>query len=317
MVVKKVLVTGGNGYIGSRLCLHLADQGYAVTPLCYPEFPSDETWLAKMDKVLEGDIRDEKLIHEIAKYEYDVLIHLVSLDHRQSNGIPSFVSSVNITPLWSLLDIFSKQGLEKFIYFSTMQVYGALPSEKITEFHAPNTQNAYALTHLIGELICSHYNQTSTTDCRIVRLSNSYGAPIFKENNCWWLVVNDLCRMAYYQLEIVLQSDGTPRRDFIHGWDVCRAVQTIIETRAPHTIYNLSSGTTLSIMEIALIIQNIYSQRYGKQIPIKAAASCNNPSSANYQIDNGLIRSIGFEPIWNLEAGIIDLFRYFEQNHEQ
>lgn len=49
-MVKKVLITGGNGYIGSRLCLYLADVGYAVTPVCYPEVPADTFWLKKWRK---------------------------------------------------------------------------------------------------------------------------------------------------------------------------------------------------------------------------------------------------------------------------
>jgi len=317
MVKKKVLVTGGNGYIGSRLCLFLANQGYAVTPLCYPEAPSDKIWIAQMDSVIVGDVRDEKFLSKIAESRYDILIHLVSLDHHQSNGSPSYVSTVNITPTWSLLDIFSKHGLGKFIYFSTMQVYGTPLAMKITEHQKPSTQNAYALTHLVGELICEHYHRTSSTDCCVIRLSNSYGAPIFKENNCWWLVVNELCRTAYLNQKIILQSDGTPQRDFIHGWDVCRAVQKIIETKASHTTYNLSSGKTLSIMEIALIIQKIYVQRYGRKLQIKTAAVKMNATLNSYQIDNKLIRSIGYEPEWNLELGINDLFSFLEQNNDK
>jgi nucleoside-diphosphate-sugar epimerase len=316
MVMKKVLVTGGNGYIGSRLCIYLANQGYAVTPLCYPEAPSDEIWLAQMERVIVADVRDEKFLSKIAEWGYDILIHLVSLDQHQSKGNPSLVSTINIIPTWSLLDIFSKLGLEKFLYFSTMQVYGVPSTKKITEHQKPSSQNAYALTHLAGELICEHYNRVSTTKCRVIRLSNSYGAPIFKENNCWWLVVNELCRTAYYQHKINLQSDGTPLRDFIHGWDVCRAIHAIIETSASHSIYNLSSGKTLSIMEIALKIQKVYDQRYGTKLPIKVAAQT-ILQKANYQIENKLIRSIGYKPEWNLDRGINDLFSYFEQNNVQ
>lgn len=315
MVKKKVLVTGGSGYIGARLCLHLANQGYAVTPLCYSKIPSDENWISKMDRVIMGDIRDEVFMQEVAEHQYDVVIHLVSLDHNQSNGNPSFVSSVNITAVWSLLDVFSKKGLGKFIYFSTSQVYGTLQSETVTELHKTNTQNAYGLTHNIGEVLCEHYNRTTNVDCRVVRLSNSYGAPLFEENNCWWLVINDLCRMAYMQKEIVLQSDGTPLRDFIHGRDVCIGVQTIIETSATHVTYNLSSGATLSIMDIAKKIKAVFASRYGIELPISAAEQKNKTEAKRYQLDNSLIRSIGFETKSSLEDGINNLFDYLEHNN--
>lgn len=314
--MKKVLVTGGSGYIGARLCLHLANQGYLVTPLCYSYVPEDKSWVSKMDNIVVGDLRDEKFLSELAKNRYDVIVHLVSLDHNQSNGSPSHVSAVNITPVWSLLDVFSKQGLKKFIYFSTAQVYGVLKDETVTELRDTNTQNAYGLTHRAGEVICEHYNRVSSVDCRVVRLSNSYGAPIFDENNCWWLVVNDLCRMAYMEKKIVLQSDGSPLRDFIHGWDVCSGVQCIIETSEDHFVYNLNSGNTMSIMEIAQKIKAVFFVRYGIKLPIIAAKRESDVEIKKYLLDNSLVRSIGFEAKWSLEDGINNLFEYLEQNNE-
>lgn len=311
MVGKKVLITGGNGYLGSRLCLHLANEGYAVTAFCHSKPLESEVWGEKINSVVVGDIRDEKIINELVEMNFQIVIHLVSLDHHHSNGVPSTVSSVNITPVWSLLDVFSKKGLEKFIYFSTIQVYGSIYGEKVVEQRHINTQNPYGLTHHIGEIICDYYNRTTSVGCSVVRLSNSYGAPLFEENNCWWLVVNDLCRMAYINQEIVLQSDGSPLRDFIHGWDVCGGVQSIIETKAQHSCYNLSSGTTLSIMDIALKVQDVYIQRYGKEPRIVSRVGVTTPPSF-YEIDNSLIRSIGFEPKWSLNDGINDLFDFLE-----
>ncbi|MGE6353883.1 NAD-dependent epimerase/dehydratase family protein [Flavobacterium sp. NPDC079362] len=315
MVNKKILVTGGSGYIGARLCLYLVEHGYVVTPLCYSNVPYDVNWVSKMHRIVVGDIRDEKLLSELAEENYDIVIHLVSLDHNQSNGLPSKVSALNIAPVWSILDAFSKKGLEKFIYFSTAQVYGALNTNIITESHQTNTQNAYGLTHDIGEVICEHYNRVSNVDCRIVRLSNSYGSPIFKENNCWWLVVNDLCRSAYNHKEIVLQSDGTPLRDFIHGWDVCNGVLTIIETHKDYSVYNLSSGVTLSIMEIAMKIKAIFFDRYNINLPINAKKRSSETEVNKYLLDNSLIVSIGFKPMWSLEDGINELFDYLEDNN--
>ncbi len=315
MVKKKILITGGSGYIGARLCLHFANEGYSVTSLCHSKIPSDKGWVSKMEKVIIGDVRDELFISELANDNYDIVVHLVSLDHHQSNSSPTFVSSVNITPVWSLLDIFSKHGLKKFIYFSTAQIYGVLSDEQVLENQILKPQNPYGLTHQIGEVICDYYNRNSSVDCCVIRLSNSYGAPLFEETNCWWLVINDLCQMAYKQKEIVLQSDGSPLRDFIHGWDVCSGVQTVIETNDKHFIYNLSSGKTLSILDIAEKIKEVYLDRYGVELIITKAESENNIAKKTvYKIDNSLICGIGFEPKWNLVMGINDLFDFLEKN---
>lgn len=268
-----------------------------------------------MEKVKIGDIRNTTFLQELALESYDIIIHLVSLDHKQSEGYPSFVASINISPIWSLLDVFSKKGLEKFIYFSTVQVYGRLPLEKITEQHLPQVVNAYGLTHLIGEEICDYYNRTTTVKCRVVRLSNSYGAPIFNENNCWWLVINDLCKQAYLNKEIILQSDGTPQRDFIHGWDVCQAVEKIMLTDHSDFLYQVSSGNTLTIGEIACFVKNVYWKRYGLEIPLSRKNNVSPEIKERYQIDNSLLRSTGFRPEWTLERGINDLFDFLERNN--
>lgn len=312
MVKKKMLITGGSGYIGSRLSLYFANKDYAITTICHSKIPSDEHWVSKMERVVVADIRDDDCMTKLAQEKFDVLIHLVSLDHYQSNQAPSFVSSINITPVWSLLDTFSKNGLSQFLYFSTAQVYGALSNEHVLENQILQPLNSYGLTHQVGELICDYYNKTSNVCCNVVRLSNSYGSPLFEDNNCWDLVINDLCKMAFFKKEIILKSDGSPKRDFIHGWDVCNAVEKIIEMKNSKGIYNLSSGNTLTILEIAQKIQSVYQERYHLKIDISAAISNGNTITEKYVIDNSLIKSIGFLPLWDIEMGINELFDYFE-----
>ncbi|MEG0724817.1 MAG: NAD(P)-dependent oxidoreductase, partial [Mucinivorans sp.] len=156
------------------------------------------------------------------------------------------------------------------------------------------------------------------TECRVVRLSNSYGAPIFVENNCWWLVVNDLCRMAHKDGQIILQSDGTPVRDFIHGNDVCRAVEAIIRTDNPRMTYNVSSGITLSILELANLVCKVYENRYNRPIKITTTPPNGNAAtSERYTIDNSALLQLGYAPEWNLERGINDLFDFLEQNYDK
>ena len=215
----KIVITGGNGYIGARLSLYLASKGEQVIPVCFPSIPKDESWRSKMFAILKGDLRQDETISEIAELKPDVIIHLVSLDHFDSEKEPGFVNNINVLPTWRLLDTCTKNGLKKFIYFSTIQVYGKLPNSIIDEKHPVNIVNTYGLTHLLSEQICDHYNRKTETNVISIRLSNSYGDPIFDKNNCWWLAINDLCKNAFLNKEIRLLSDGTPQRDFIHGND--------------------------------------------------------------------------------------------------
>ena len=305
----KILVTGANGYIGAQICRYLSLQGYRVSGLCYPQIPDNAEWQNSFEELFVCDVRDTDALKKIAEKQFDAIVHLVSLDHHQSNSDPTFVSSINVTPTWNLLDIFSKKGLKKFLYFSTIHVYGKQLSGTITENHLVNCANPYALTHYLSENICRYYAANSDVTCIVARLSNSYGSPVFPDNNCWWLVVNDLCRSAINDKKIVLQSDGSPLRDFIHGNDVCQAVQILLEKGESNTTYHVSSGITYSILELAEKVQKVYFQQTNEETPISRTPNAVH-QIPQYNIDNSPLRALGFVPEYTIEQGIEELLEY-------
>ena len=321
--MKKVLITGACGYLGARLSKYLAEKEYDVT--VFDRFdPSDyRKWTSLMEEVIVGDIRDERTISNLAKNNFDVVIHLISLDHHKSEENPNRVSSINVMPTWNLLDKLTKNGLKKFVYFSTIQVYGKIPNKIITEDHIPAPLNVYGLTHLLSESICNYFNEKTETDCINVRLSNSYGSPVFSENNCWWLVINDLCKTAYKENKIKLLSDGSPQRDFIHISDINRAIEILIEAEysLDNNIFHIASGETLTILEIANIIKDVFLERYSKKIPILLPKNSVSEyhdklkDLESFVIDTTRIKEFGFQIKLDLNTGINSLFKYFEKNY--
>jgi len=319
----KIIVTGANGYIGARLCRYLSARSHDIIAVCHPIIPSLDKWSKKFYNIILGDLRDQKIIKKIAGFNADAVIHLVSLDHKDSEQDPSFVSQINVLPTWNLLKECSQVGLQKFIYFSTIHVYGKLEENAIVdENHPINTLNTYGLTHYLSETICEHYNRISNTNVMSVRLSNSYGAPIFHENNCWWLVINDLCKSAFINKNIKLVSDGSPKRDFIHGNDLCHAIEILLAIEEKGTnknVYNISSGCTYTILELAAKIRTVFENRYGRLIPVSTSVIKEikdfqlYDNMNRYVIDNSKIRSVGFESTWSLEQGINDLFNYMDK----
>lgn len=317
----RVIITGGNGYIGARLSQNLASEGYEVIPICYPSIPESDEWKSKMFEIHIGDLRNENTIALISGLNPDIIIHLVSLDHFESEKDVKYVNDINVLPTWRLLDKCTKQDLKKFIYFSTIHVYGKLKNTLIQEGHPVKTSNAYGLTHYLSENICDYYNRKASANIITVRLSNSYGSPIFSDNNCWWLAINDLCRNAFKEKKIQLKSDGSPQRDFIHVNDVCRAIKKIIENDSKNienNIYHISSGETLTILEIAQIIRKVYQNRYKQNLPIITPNNLVLKDDAffnKYQISNEKLNKIGFAPLIDLQTGINELFDYLENNY--
>jgi nucleoside-diphosphate-sugar epimerase len=320
MSKKKILVTGATGYLGAKIVLHLKQQGYQVIGLCRTvtdlikeKFEGIE--LIQLDLTVQGAYDALEQIEDI-----HTIIHTVSLDHHQSQRYPlQVVNATNIFPTWELLNRFSKKNVTKFIYLSTLHVLGKLPNCQITETYPASPENVYALTHLIGENIVHYYHRMSPMQCINLRLSNGYGAPIFKTNNCWWLVINDLCKMAFFEKKIVLQSDGTALRDFIHISDTVQILQLLIESdNLKENLFNVSSGDTYSILEIAHRIRAVYESKYGLELPIyrnRTELSMVLPPKINkFLIEHRLLNDLGFCPKMSLKAGIEELFNYFESD---
>ena len=316
----RVLVIGASGYVGGRLSYLLAKEGYRVTALCYPDIPINNNWISMMENVLLADITSMKSIEDITDEYFDIAIHLVSLDHNDSNKTPNIVNSINVMPIWNLLDAFNKKkNLKKFIYFSTVHVYGNVEYDIIDETKLPIPNTPYGLTHLMAENICNMYNASSEIKCINLRMTNSYGSPFFKEKSCWWLVVNDLCRTAYNEGSIILQSDGSALRDFIHYNDILQAVKTIMtNSKLNYNTFHLSSSNTLSIYELAKLVRLQYKQRYSKDIfivlPEGIESNINNKSK--YIISNKRLLKEGFSITTSIEEGINELFNYLENNAE-
>jgi UDP-glucose 4-epimerase len=315
--MKKILITGACGYLGARLSKYFGENGYSVTT--FDSFdPSDYVeWTSLMEEVIIGDIRDEKTISNLASKHFDIVIHLISLDHHKSEGDPNFVSSINIMPTWNLLDKFTKHGLVKFIYFSTQHVLGELPSTTINELCEPNPSNQYALTHLLSERIVDYYNKFTDTNCINIRLSNGYGSPLFKENNCWWLVINELCKDAITNNEIKLFSDGSPKRDFIHMLDIYQAIKILVETDdvLDNNIFHIASGKTFTILELAYTVRDVFKDRYLKEINISLPNNSTpvEPNIENrFSIDISRMNKLGFQPKIPLKDGINELFDFLE-----
>lgn len=322
--VQKILITGANGYLGAQISEHLALKGHRIFALCYPEAPNNPDWCDLMEEVIVGSVAERTLIDELKKKTFDVIIHLVSLDHNQSQTVPpELANAINVQPNLMLLDAFKDSGLKTFIYFSTIHVYGSLSHALITEDQPLKPGNIYALTHAMCEQIMDYYNRTTEVNCVSIRLSNSYGHPIFPENNCWWLAVNDLCRSAFTDKKIKLLSDGSPMRDFIHGSDICEAVELLCEKVGKTTennTYNISSSETYTLLELAGFVKEEYEEMYGSEIPV------NTPNENNitdfrrfsdkprYQIVNTKLKNLGFQPACDIKEGIRRMFIYLEKN---
>ena len=252
----RILISGASGYLGSRLCKSLNKQHHIIALTRNPDkFNHFNEKIA--DEIIISKSFDHNFLEKVIDSKPEIFIHLISLDSSASNSNPLSSFDVNVGNTFKLLNhLKDSKTLKKFIYFSTIHVYNS-SLKKIDELTKPNPNNFYSLTHFLSEEIINYFNNEANFKCINLRLSNSYGEPVFENENCWKLVVNELVKSANEKKVISLNGEGLISRDFIHYSDICDAISKLIiidNSKFNHNTYNLSSGNSLLLIELAELI---------------------------------------------------------------
>lgn len=260
---KKVFITGGLGYLGGRIAAYLVERGdYEITvssrnPAYYPDLSHITA--------LKVDARSDNL--ESILEGFDVVIHLAALDSSKSFEFPLEAIDVNISDTLRWKIAAEKASVAKFIYFSTIHVYGHQLLDYLDENSSVNPTHPYAITHGAAEqfVLSQLYSQKSKSF--VFRLSNAFGYPL-TEISQWHLVALDFCKQAVEKNEIAINSNAEIARDFISISSVCKAVDHFIQKEAEQGIYNLSSGDNLTLLSLASDIKKIIKNKFDQNIGI-------------------------------------------------
>jgi len=276
-----ILITGGLGYVGGRVANYLKDKEpynhiFLTTRNKNRKLPK---WTERFT-ILEMDILDESSIANCLRdRDINIIIHLAALNEIDSMKDPKLALEVNTKGTYRLLDLAYKTGIKNFIYFSTFHVYGDVLESVITEETPTRPFHPYAITHQAAEDFVNYFKHYYGMKTLIFRLSNGYGYPMHKEVNRWTLVFNDLCKQAVTEGKILLRSSGRQYRDFISLQDVARAVHHfvfIIPNRWGDGLYNLGGNCSMSILEVAEKISDVYRSKYKKEVKVKTKQDDSN-----------------------------------------
>ncbi len=302
----KVLLTGHQGYIGTRLTPLLLDRGHSVTGLdtdlyqgCtfgdgVPEIPS-----------LRCDIRDVTAEHVGG---FDAVIHLAGLSNDPLGDYdPALTAAVNEKASRRLGEIARDVGVERFLFASSCSVYGAAGEEFVDERRATVPVTSYGRSKAdaersIAALAGPRFSPT------FLRVSTAYGLyPRMRFD----LVVNRLLGWAFTTGEIPLHGDGSAWRPLVHVVDIGRAFVAALE--APRHLVHaraLNVGSTsenYQVRELALMV----SQTIPGSRVIQIAG--NGPDRRSYRVDCNLISRVlhEFKPLWTVRHGIEELYAGF------
>jgi UDP-arabinose 4-epimerase len=268
---KRILVTGGAGYIGSHACKALAWAGY--TPVVFDSLVYGHRWAVKWGPLREDDILDaERLDAVLADYRPDAVMHFAAYCYvGESVREPAKYYHNNVVGTLSLLEAMRRHGIDKLIFSSTCATYGVPSRVPIAEDHPQQPVNPYGASKLMIERILFDYETAYGLRSVMLRYFNAAGADPGSEIGEDHDPETHLIPLALQAAAGILPNitvhgndydtpDGTCIRDYIHVADLADAhvrALAALEQGARTTAFNLGNGQGFSVQEVIDAVQRI------------------------------------------------------------
>ena len=294
---KKIIITGGAGFIGSHLAEKLA-KNYKV--LIIDNFYSGSTrniksFLNKQNvQLIKADILN------LQKYEnyfknVEAIFHLAALaDIVPSIENPSLYFDVNVKGTLNLLDLAKKHKVKKFIYAASSSCYGIPKKYPTSENAKIVTEYPYALTKRLGEELVLHWGKVYKMSVSSLRLFNVYG-PRSRTSGAYGAVFGVFLAQKIFNKPFTVVGDGNQSRDFTYVEDVVDAfISTFKSKKTNLRAMNVGSGSTIKINKIVKILG-------GKKIYIPKRPGEPDKTFADIKLIKKLTQ---WKPKYNIKKGI-------------
>jgi dTDP-glucose 4,6-dehydratase len=252
---KRILVTGGAGFIPSNFVRHILQATpYEVVSLDALTYAGSMDNLAAVSSherhsFVHGDIRDPDLVREVVA-EVDVIVNAAAESHVAKSieaGASEFVTT-NVEGTQILLDAIREQPVERFILFSSSEVYGTALYDPMDEDHPLNPRSPYAATKAGADRLAYSYYVTYGLPIVIVRPFNNYGPRQHPEK-----VIPRFITQALSSEPLTIHGDGHASRDFLYVDDDAEAIEAIIaaDDSVVGEVINVATGVDVPVTEIA------------------------------------------------------------------
>ncbi len=310
---KRVLVTGGAGFIGSHIVDLLCDEGcieiVALDNMIRGRSENLNRALTRGPvRLVQGDIRDGKLMGPLVRAA-DIVFHQAALRITHCAAEPRLAMEVMVNATYDLLELCVQHNVEKLIAASSASVYGMAEEFPTTERQNPyNNRTLYGAAKAFNEGLLRTFNDMHGLDYVAFRYFNVYGDRMDIHGRYTEVLIRWMERLEA-GLPPIIFGDGQQTMDFVHVRDVARANVLGARSRATDEVFNIASGTETSLLQLATTLAAVMGHR--GMAPEFAPERSINPVPRRLASTGKAERLLGFRAGLPLEQGLADLVKWW------
>ena len=298
------LVTGGAGFIGSHIVKELVRQGQRVTVLDNLSGGKLDNLEPVKDKItfIQGDICDFDVMIKACR-QVDYVLHLAALiSVAESMARPQETAKINVQGTVNVLQAAKQEGVKRVVFSSSAAVYGTRPELPYKENTPIDCQSPYAWSKQAGAELCQLYTKAYGLEAVALRYFNVFG-PGQNPNSAYAAVIAKFMQLAVENKPLGIDWDGLQSRDFVSVKDVVQANLLAATKGIPGEIYNVASGRTYTLLELADTIEKVSGRKLERVSRPKRPGDVHESSA-----DISKITALGYKPSVTLEEGLREMW---------
>jgi UDP-glucose 4-epimerase len=287
---RRILVTGGSGFIGRHAVAELAHAGASVRVVDLKPHPDPAV------DVVIGDLADAEVLQDAFHGGMDSVVHLAAVTSvLRSLEHPDETFATNVAGTHAVLEAARGAGVQSLVFASTNAVTGPMEASAIVETAVPRPLTPYGATKAAGEMLMSAYTASYGVRCACLRLTNVYGPGMQAKDS----IVARLMRAIRLEREFEIYGDGRQVRDYVHVSDVIAAVRLGLISEDWKGPVVIGSGKSLSVLEVLDTVRSVtgtgLSVRHGPARPGEMPAVI---------VDPGRALVAGWQPRYGFAEGV-------------
>ena len=321
MMDKKILVTGGAGFIGGNFVHYMVDKypNYMIVNLDALTYAGNLETCQPVEgkpnyKFVKGDIADRDFIFDLfEKEKFDIVVNFAAESHvDRSVTDPEIFIKTNVLGTQVLMDASRAYGVERYHQVSTDEVYGDLPLDRpdlfFTEETPLHTSSPYSASKASADLLVFAYHRTFGLPITISRCSNNYGPYHFPEK-----LIPLMISRALNDDQLPVYGNGENVRDWLHVYDHCAAIDLILHKGKVGEVYNVGGHNERTNLEVVKTILKALNKPESLITYVKDRPG----HDLRYAIDpQKLENELGWKPTYNFDTGIQQTIEWYLNNKQ-